>query len=82
MTPEQTDRADEGRPLRLRCLHAALFEGGLLLLTLPVIVLWSGLGWMEALIADIGLALAYTGYAFVFNLAYDRWFPIEPAAAR
>ena len=24
------------------------------------------------------LALAYTGYAFVFNLGYDRAFPIAP----
>lgn len=76
-----TGRRADRRPLRMRCLHAALFEGGLLLLTLPVIVLWSGLGWVEALVADIGLAVAYTGYAFAFNLGYDRLFPIEPAAA-
>lgn len=76
-----TGRTADRRPLRLRCLHAALFEGGLLLLTLPVIVLWSGLGWVEALVADIGLAVAYTGYAFAFNLGYDRLFPIEPATA-
>ena len=36
--------------------------------------------WLTALVADIGLALAYMVYAFGFNLAYDRMFPI--AAAR
>lgn len=76
-----TGRSADRRPFRLRCLHAVLFEGGLLLLTLPVIVAWSGLGWAEALVADVGLALAYTGYALVFNLGYDRLFPIEPAPA-
>lgn len=76
-----TGRTADRRPLRLRCLHAVFFEGGLLMLTLPVIVLWSGLAWVEALVADIGLALAYTGYALVFNLGYDRMFPIDPAPA-
>ena len=33
----------------------------------------------DYVIADIGLALAYVAYAFVFNLIYDRAFPIESA---
>ncbi len=74
-----TGRTADRRPLRLRCVHAALFEGGLLLITLPVIVVWTGMGWLEALVADLALAIAYTLYAFVFNLGYDRMFPIEPA---
>ena len=41
-----------------------------------MIVLWTGLGWWPALIADLGLAAAYVAYAFVFNLAYDKIFPI------
>jgi uncharacterized membrane protein len=34
--------------------------------------------WLSgvALIADIGLG-AYTVYAFFFNIAYDKWFPIK-----
>ena len=35
--------------------------------------------WLEALVADIGLALSYVAYAYVFNLAYDRVFPIDQA---
>jgi len=76
-------RTADRRPLRLRLVHAALFECGLLILTLPVIMYWTGLGWVEALIADIALALAYTVYAFLFNLGYDRLFPIaRPALPR
>ena len=41
-----------------------------------MIVLWTGLSWWAALVADLGLALVYTAYAFVFNLAYDKIFPI------
>ncbi len=74
-----TGRTADRRPLRLRVLHALGFEGGLLLMTLPVLVLWTGLGWVEALVADIGLAIAYTLYALGFNLGYDRLFPIAGA---
>ena len=74
-----TGRPADRRPWRLRVVHAALFEGGLLLLTLPVIVLWTGLGWWPALLADLGLAAAYVAYAFAFNIAYDRIFPIGAA---
>lgn len=68
-------RADQ-RSVSARALHAVCFEGGLLLLTLPVIALWTGMRWWDALLADLGLTLAYAVYAFVFNLAYDRHFPI------
>lgn len=74
-----TGRTADRRPFRLRCLHAVGFETGLLLMTLPVIVWWTGMGWVDALVADIGLAASYTVYALVFNLGYDRIFPITPA---
>lgn len=77
----RTGRTADRRPLGLRCAHALGFETGLLLLTLPVIVVWSEMKWLEALIADIALAIAYTLYALLFNLAYDRMFPILPRPA-
>ena len=76
-----TGRPADQRPLLLRAAHAVGFEGGLLLISLPIIIYWTDMGWLEALIADIGLALAYVAYAFVFNLAYDRVFPIEREGA-
>lgn len=76
-----TGRTADRRPVFWRCVHALGFETGLLLVSLPIIVAWTGMSWLEALLADIGLALAYTGYAFVFNLGYDRLFPIVPESA-
>jgi len=79
-----TGRTADRRPFAQRCLHAVLFEGGLLMLTLPVLMLWTGLAWWPALLADVAVALAYTVYAFLFNLGYDRLFPISgvrPVAA-
>ena len=57
--------------------HAVGFEGGLLLMSLPAIMWWTGMGVLEALLADVGLSAAYLLYAFAFNLAYDRYFPIS-----
>jgi uncharacterized membrane protein len=69
-------RTADRRPYPIRILHALGFEGGLILMSLPIIMQWTGMGWLEALLADAALALAYVVYAFVFNLGYDRIFPI------
>jgi uncharacterized membrane protein len=70
-------RPADRRPYPLRILHALGFEGGLILISLPIIMRWTGMDWFEALLADAALALAYVVYAFVFNLGYDRVFPIS-----
>ena len=72
-----TGRTADRRPYALRIMHALGFEGGLILITLPIFMAWTGMGWLEALLADIGLAIAYALYAFVFNIGYDRVFPID-----
>lgn len=75
-----TGRTADRRPAPLRVAHAAGFEGGLLLVSLPVVMAWTGMGWLQALLADVGLAAAYVAYAYVFNLGYDRVFPIAQNA--
>ena len=74
---KRTGRRADRRPAWLRVLHALGFEAGLIVLTLPVVVVWTGMGWFVALIADIGLAFTYAVYAFLFHLCYDRCFPIR-----
>lgn len=71
-----TGRTADRREYFWRVVHAVGFEGGLVLMSLPIVMAWTGMGWFEALLADAALALAYVAYAFVFNLAYDRVFPI------
>ncbi|MDR0717265.1 MAG: PACE efflux transporter [Azoarcus sp.] len=73
-----TGRRADRRPLRLRAAHALAFESSLIALTLPVVMAWTDMGWLAALAADAGLALAYVAYAFIFHLGYDRCFPIAP----
>ena len=59
-----------------RVLHALLFELGLLLVALPLTALWLGISLWQALWLDIGFSLFFVLYAFGYNLAYDRLFPL------
>ena len=65
----------------LRVLHALLFEGGLLVLLLPPMAWYLGMGLWETFLMDLAIVVFYVVYAFLFNLAYDRAFPV-PAQPR
>lgn len=60
----------------LRVLHAVLFELGLLVVLLPFIAWYLGIGLWTALLMDLGFAGFFLVYAFVYNWAYDVIFPI------
>ncbi|MDO4906126.1 MAG: PACE efflux transporter [Lautropia sp.] len=62
--------------LWVRVLHAVLFEGGLVVMLVPFIAWWLDISLWQALVADIGLVAFYVVFAFFYNLAYDRIFPI------
>lgn len=64
------------KSLFIRVVHAALFEGGLIVLFAPLIAIYLGVSLWHALTIDVSLALFYMVYAFVFNWAYDLIFPI------
>ncbi len=55
------------RPTWMRVLHAVLFELSLLTLTVPFVAWWLDLTLWHALIADIGFALFFLVYAFVYT---------------
>ena len=59
-----------------RVVHTVLFELGLLIVLMPFIALYLGISLWQALLMDVSFALFYMGYAFVFNLGYDRLFPL------
>ena len=60
----------------LRVLHAVVFELALLALLMPVIAWYLDVGLLHALAMDVAFAGAYMVYAFLFNWAYDRIFPL------
>ncbi|WP_051526786.1 PACE efflux transporter [Alkanindiges illinoisensis] len=62
------------RGLKQRLLHALGFEGGLLLLGVPVIAYFLGISLLKAIIADIGFTIVIMIYTFIFQWAFDRLF--------
>ena len=62
--------------MRVRVLHAVLFELGLVVMLVPLIAWWLDMTLWEALVADIAIVVFYVVFAFVYNIIYDRVFPI------
>ena len=60
----------------IRVLHVLLFEGGLLILYLPMVSWYLGISLWQALIMDASLVGFYFAYSFSYNWAYDKIFPI------
>lgn len=74
------------KTVSIRIVHAVLFEAGLLMILMPFIAWYLQISLWQAFIMDVAFALFYLVYAFVFNWAYDRVFPLlewktEKAAA-
>lgn len=60
----------------MRVFHAILFELGLLATLMPFIAAYLGISIWQALMMDISFAFFYMVYAFLFNLVYDRIYPL------
>jgi uncharacterized membrane protein len=72
-----TGRLASDRPHRWRMAHTIAFEASATLVTLPLLVVLTSLGWWHALMADIGLTLAYSVYGYLFHLVFDRLRPVR-----
>lgn len=75
----RTGRVASDRPHGLRTLHAIGLEVSSVVVTTPVIWAMTDLGWWGALLADLGLAVAYSAYAYLFHWGYDRLRPVQQA---
>ncbi|SEN38364.1 Uncharacterized membrane protein [Pseudomonas sp. ok272] len=54
-----------------RVLHALLFEGGLVAVSVPLIAWWLNVSLLQALILDIGVLLFFLPYTYVYHWVYD-----------
>ncbi|WHP06543.1 MULTISPECIES: chlorhexidine efflux PACE transporter AceI [Acinetobacter] len=67
------------RTIPVRILHAVGFEGGLMLVTIPIIAYMMQMSFLDALILDFGLTMCILVYTFIFQWCYDlieeRFFP-------
>lgn len=71
-----TARSASDRPASLRLMHALTHEVSAMLVTLPLIVVLGGHGWIEAILIDLGFSAFYAGYALLFYWAWDLWRPV------
>jgi len=74
-------QAIKGRSLKRRTVHALLFEGGLVLICIPVMAWWLWVGYLEALVYEAGLIALFIAYTYAFTWGFDRVFGL-PASAR
>ncbi|MNJ74725.1 Bacterial Transmembrane Pair family protein [compost metagenome] len=73
-------QAQRRRTLWRRFVHALGFEGGLVLILLPVVAGWLQISLWAALLTNLALFLFFFVYAFVFQWAFDRLFDVPDSA--
>jgi uncharacterized membrane protein len=76
----ESRQADRRRTAARRLMHGAGFEGGLVLLLVPVMAAWLQTGWWQAFAANLGLMVFFFAYAVAFTWVFDRIFGL-PASA-
>lgn len=64
------------RGLKLRVAHSMGFEGGLILFTVPLLMLWYQIGLVEAFVMEAALLVFFLFYTFVFTLIFDQIFTL------
>ncbi|WP_413720569.1 PACE efflux transporter [Silicimonas sp. MF1-12-2] len=69
-------RVASDRPHGLRIVHAISHETTSIVVTLPLIMYLGGYGFWVAIAVDLGLTIAYTAYAYLFHVVFDRLRPV------
>ena len=60
------------RTVKIRVLHALLFEGGLIVAIVPLAAWWLEISLWQAFWLDIGFLLAFLPYTYIYNWSYDE----------
>lgn len=70
----------KGRSLARRVAHGLGFEGGLVVMLVPLMAYWLDTSLLAAFIAELGILLMFLVYAVVFTWAFDRVFGLPTSA--
>jgi uncharacterized membrane protein len=70
-----------GRSFARRLAHGTGFEGGLVIILVPVMSLWLGISPWNAFLANLGLLAFFFFYAIAFTWTFDRVFGLPESAA-
>lgn len=71
----------KGRSFKRRLAHGIGFEGGLVVMLVPVMAYWLETTLLKALLADLGILAFFFVYAIAFTWAFDRVFGLPQSAA-
>lgn len=63
-----------------RIAHAAGFEAGLVITSLPIVMWWLGLTLIQAFLIDVVVTSFVVVYTLVFTWGYDSLYPVEQRA--
>ncbi len=69
-----------GRSFGRRAAHAIGFEGGLVMMLVPLFAWWLDISLWDALVLDFGLIVFFMIYTYLFNLLFDRIFGLPSSA--
>jgi len=69
-----------GRSLWRRLAHGVGFEGGLLLMLVPIMAWWLDVTLLTAFVADLVILAFFFVYGVVFTWAFDRIFGLPQSA--
>ena len=73
-------QAVKGRSWRRRLAHGIGFEGGLVVMLVPLMAWWLNTTLWAALLADLGIVAFFFVYAVAFTWAFDRIFGLPESA--
>ena len=71
-----------GRSLARRLVHGIGFEGGLVVILIPVMALWLDISPLNAFLANLALLAFFFVYAIAFTWTFDRMFDLPESAAK
>ncbi|TXH49311.1 MAG: PACE efflux transporter [Burkholderiaceae bacterium] len=69
-----------GRSWKRRLAHGIGFEGGLVLMLVPLMAWWLKTSLLAAFVADLGILAFFFVYAIVFTWGFDRVFGLPESA--
>src|SRR5688572_30775820 len=78
----EAKRQLQTRDLLNRSLHALGFEGGLLVLSVPLLMWWLDISLLQAVVMDFGLLVFFLFYTFIFNWVFDAVFGLPSALSK
>ena len=78
----ESRQAMRGRSFFRRMAHGLGFEGGLVVMLIPVMAMWLKISAVDAFVANLGLLAFFFFYAVAFTWAFDHVFGLPDSAAK